>query len=231
MPEHAYVVIAGDYARRIRSGELPPRTQLPSHAEIAAENVTKKKVSDIVVRKAIEMLISQGLVYSVRRRGVFVADQPSLIRISPGRSMEKAESTFTNESGKEVHVERELSIIPADAEVAQALNLDEGSEVSHVVTRVTESGQPVSISDTFRPKGFEGTADAVVLEETISDGEPPDEAHAEWLKVKTGDLVKRVEQRFLDEVDRPVMVSKVSYPRDRHKAMMFRMSLEPASPN
>lgn len=229
MSEHAYVAIAGDYSRRIRSGELPPRTQLPSYAEIQVDNVIGERVSDIVVRKAIEMLISQGLVYSVRRRGVFVADQPSLIRISPERSMEKAESTFTNESGKEVHVERELSIVPANAEVAQALNLEEGSEVSHVVTRVTEDGQPVSISDTFQPKGFNGTADATVLEETVSDDEPPNEAHAEWLNVKAGDLVKRVDQRFLDEMDRPVMVSKVSYPRDRYKAMTFRMSLEPAS--
>ncbi|WP_227985624.1 winged helix-turn-helix domain-containing protein [Nocardia spumae] len=63
----------GEYARRIRGGELPPGTQLPSYSEIAARN----NVSDIVVRKALELLQSQGLVRSVRRRGVFVSDRPT----------------------------------------------------------------------------------------------------------------------------------------------------------
>jgi 8-oxo-dGTP diphosphatase len=73
MPEPAYVTIAGMYAERIRSGELPPGTRLPSLAEI----VERHGVSDIVARKAYEQLRAQGLVQSVPRRGIFVADQPS----------------------------------------------------------------------------------------------------------------------------------------------------------
>ena len=65
MPEPAYVRIAGEYARRIRGGELPPGVQLPSYAEIAQKN----GVSDIVVRKALELLLSQGLVRSKARAG------------------------------------------------------------------------------------------------------------------------------------------------------------------
>src|SRR5258708_4018408 len=78
MPEPAYVTIAGAYARRIRSGEFPPGVQLPSYAEIGQQH----GVSDIVVRKAVELLQSQGLVRSVRRRGIFVADRPNLVRVS-----------------------------------------------------------------------------------------------------------------------------------------------------
>jgi len=91
MAEPAYVEIAATYARRIRSGQLPPGSQLPSYAEIADQS----GVSDIVVRKAIELLQTQGLVRSVRRRGVFVADHPNLVRVSPERQMEDPEATFS----------------------------------------------------------------------------------------------------------------------------------------
>jgi GntR family transcriptional regulator len=47
--------------------------------------VERHAVSDIVARKAIELLQSQGLVRSVRRRGNFVADRPNLVRVSPER--------------------------------------------------------------------------------------------------------------------------------------------------
>ncbi|MFI6907315.1 GntR family transcriptional regulator [Nonomuraea sp. NPDC050394] len=71
MSEPAYIRIACEYAKRIRGGELPSRAQLPSYKEIAEEN----GVSDIVVRKALDLLKNQGLVRAVPRRGVFVADQ------------------------------------------------------------------------------------------------------------------------------------------------------------
>lgn len=93
MVEPAYVRIANAYARRIRTGELRSGTQLPSYPEIASEH----GVSDIVVRKALGLLQSQGLVRSVRRRGVFVADLeghalPSADRHSPPEPMLDNES-------------------------------------------------------------------------------------------------------------------------------------------
>ncbi|WP_307962097.1 GntR family transcriptional regulator [Salinispora arenicola] len=79
MGEPAYVTVAGKYARRIRSGDLGPGSQLPSYAELAQQN----GVSDIVVRKAIELLQGQGLVRSVRRRGIFVTHRPMLVACRP----------------------------------------------------------------------------------------------------------------------------------------------------
>ncbi|MEV4398304.1 GntR family transcriptional regulator [Nonomuraea sp. NPDC049607] len=85
MREPAYVRIAGQYARRIRSGELPPRVQLPSYRELAEEN----GVSEIVVRRALDLLKSQGLVQSVQRRGVFVAGGPERQAESPDHVSEQ----------------------------------------------------------------------------------------------------------------------------------------------
>ena len=221
MAEPAYVRIAGEYARRIRRGELAPRTQLPSYAEIAQEH----GVSDIVVRKALELLQSQGLVRSVRRRGNFVADRPNLVRVSPERQMESAEQSFENESDQQVQVERETRQIPATTDLAEALGVLAGQEISHIITRATENGRPISISDTYQPLDVAGISEAAYLEETISD-QLPAEAHAEWLRTTPGDLVKTVHQRFLSPDDRIIMLSDISYPRDRYDAFVFRMSLK-----
>ena len=67
----AYVDLAQELARWILDEQVPGGMPLPSHVELA----TKYGVSDIVVRRAVAMLAEQGLVRSVRRRGVFVADE------------------------------------------------------------------------------------------------------------------------------------------------------------
>jgi GntR family transcriptional regulator len=222
MTEPAYVKIAGEYARRIRGGEIPPGYQLPSYAEIAQQN----GVSDIVVRKAIELLQGQGLVRSVRRRGIFVSHRPTLIRISPERQMEGPEESFGNESTLTVEVLRETEDVPAADSLIEAFDLSPGAEISHVVTKVLEGGQPVSISDTYQPLGVSGISEAVFLEETVSDRLPP-ETHSAWLRTTPGDLVKQVHQRFIAADGRLIMQSDVSYPRDRYDGFMFRMTLEP----
>jgi len=225
MPEPAYVTIAGTYARRIRSGELPPGMQLPSYAEL----VQRHGVSDIVARKAIELLQGQGLVRSVRRRGIFVADRPNLVRVSPERQTETPEATFRNESDRDVQVYRETEQIPATDELLEAFGLAANDEIAHVVTRVTEDGQPVSISDTYQPLDVADASDATHLEEAVAD-RLPTPTHADWLRTTPGDLVKTVHQRFFAADGRLIMMSDVSYPRDRYDAFLFRMTLRSESP-
>ncbi|WP_081976068.1 GntR family transcriptional regulator [Amycolatopsis sp. MJM2582] len=220
MAEPAYVAIAGEYARKIRAGELPAGVQLPSYAELAERH----GVSDIVVRRAIELLQNQGLVRAVRRRGVFVADRTNLVRIAPERQMETAETTFGNESNHPVRVDRESQRVPASGELAEILGVEVGDQILHVVTRASENRQPIHISDTYQPIGIEGVSAAKYLEETIAD-RPPVPTHAEWLRVTPGDLVKAIHQRFTDEQGKVVMVSDVSYPLDRYDAFVFRMTL------
>jgi GntR family transcriptional regulator len=221
MSEPTYVTIAGDYARRIRSGELPAGTQLPSLSEM----VERHAVSDIVVRKAIELLQSQGLVRSVRRRGNFVADRPNLVRVSPERQKESAEASFGNESDREVVVDRDTEQVPATEELANAFGVAVGDMLTHVVTRASEDRQPISISDTYQPAGVSGIADATHFDETLADRLPV-QAHAEWLRTTPGDLVKTIHQRFYAADGRLVMLSDVSYPQGRYDAFTFRMSLK-----
>lgn len=62
--------IRDDLADRIRSGQLPPGSPLPSIRELAVETL----VSVITVKKAYEELERANLVYSRQGRGTFVAD-------------------------------------------------------------------------------------------------------------------------------------------------------------
>ncbi|MGW5266973.1 GntR family transcriptional regulator [Microbispora sp. NPDC004025] len=221
MTDPAYVRIAGHYARRIRTGELPPGTQLPSYSEIARQS----NVSDIVVRKAIELLQSQGLVRSVRRRGNFVSDRPNLVRVSPERQMEGPEATFGNESDREIRIERDIEQVRAGDELAEIFGIPADHEVIYTVTRATEDGRPISISDTYQPLDVADISDAMYLDETLAD-RLPTPSHATWLRTAPGDLVKTVHQQFLTADRRTIMVSDVSYPRDRYDEYVFRMRLK-----
>jgi GntR family transcriptional regulator len=225
MPEPAYVAIAGEYARQIRSGERLPGSRMPSYSEI----VEKHGVSEIVARKSIELLLSQGLVRSERRRGTYVTDRPNLIRVSPERQTESAEATFRHEFAGEVEVERESARVPATEELASAFGLATGDEITYVVTRATEDRQPISISDTYQPIDVADASSATQLEETVADRLPVP-THAEWLRTTPGDLVKTVHQRFFAADGRLIMVSDVSYPRDRYDGFLFRMTLRPEAP-
>ncbi|WP_405490885.1 GntR family transcriptional regulator [Nocardia sp. NBC_00511] len=221
MAEPAYVSIAGDYARQIHTGALPPGTQLPSLAEVAE----RQGVSQIVVRQAVKLLLSQGLVRTVERRGTFVADRPDLVRLAPERQLETPETTFANESDREIRVDRDSERLSATDDLAALLGISPGKPIIHVVTRASEDGRPISISDSYQPLNVRDTSDAAFLEETIAD-RLPSPAHAAWLGTTAGDLVKAVHQRFLSTEERVLMVCDVSYPRDRYGAFVFRMALK-----
>jgi GntR family transcriptional regulator len=224
MTEPAYVRIAGEIARDIRSGALPARTQLPSYAELAKQH----NVSEIVIRRVRDLLLSQGLVYAIERRGLFVAARPTLVRISPERQMEDPEVTFGNEAAggdDEVRIERESTIMQADAELAGIFGISPGDDIEHITVAASEYGKPISISDSYQLPGT-NVAEAEQLEETLAD-RPPSPTHAVWLEVTSGELVKTVRQRFLKNDGRVLMVSDVSYPKDRYDSFVFRMNLEP----
>ncbi len=220
MTEPAYVAIAADYARQIRSGALPAGTQMRSLNELTARH----DVSKIVVIQAMQLLERQGLVRTVPRRGTFVTDHPNLVRVAPERQMEDPEDTFGHESDLEVRVERTSEELAASEELADDFAISIGDHVLHTVTRATEDGRPISISDTYQPIGVPDISAAVILEETVADRLPLD-SHAAWLGTPAGDIVKSVRQRYLGPGDTVLMLSEISYPRDRYDAFVFRMEL------
>jgi GntR family transcriptional regulator len=73
--------IAADLRQQVANGELAPGDKLPSERELAE----RYSVVRNTVRAAVRLLAEDGLVVSEHGRGVFVRDQPTLIRLGNDR--------------------------------------------------------------------------------------------------------------------------------------------------
>ncbi|MFF2262090.1 GntR family transcriptional regulator [Streptomyces albidoflavus] len=98
-----YRAIADDLRKGITTGRYPPGTKLPRQRDIGAEY----GVSDITVRKAVEVLRKEGLVESRGRGGHVVRNHPDHApRITRHRQVERDELGYY--SGPEVQHWRAL---------------------------------------------------------------------------------------------------------------------------
>jgi GntR family transcriptional regulator len=215
-----YMEIAGDIRQKIKTREWGPGHEVPSAATLCDQYA----VSMSVAKHALDLLKSEGNVYGVFGVGTFVADRPALVRVSPERQLQSAEVTFDNEAEQKVEVRRVTERITAPADVAEAFGIVTGEQVTYTLTRTSEGGQPISISDTYQPLGVEGISGAITLEETLGQ-QVPSVRHAEWLGTSPGEQVRTVRQRFLKEDDQAIMISDVSYPIDRYETFVFRMAI------
>jgi GntR family transcriptional regulator len=68
-----YEQLAAFLREMIRSGELSHLDPLPSEARLSQEY----DISRDTVRRAIGVLVEEGLAFTVRRRGTFVGPRPS----------------------------------------------------------------------------------------------------------------------------------------------------------
>ncbi len=68
MPTHLYQKVADDLRSRIKAGEFPPGSKLPSRSDLCAEH----GVSGITVARAMLILKFEGLVKELVGVGMFV---------------------------------------------------------------------------------------------------------------------------------------------------------------
>ena len=70
-PEYLYLQLAALLREQIRSGQLPPRSRVPSLNDLTADY----GVAEMTVRKALRVLIDEGLIETRPGRGTFVKGQ------------------------------------------------------------------------------------------------------------------------------------------------------------
>jgi DNA-binding GntR family transcriptional regulator len=68
-PEYLYLQLAALIREQISAGELRPRTAIPSLTDLAAEH----DLAVVTVRKAIKVLVEEGLLVTQPGRGTYVA--------------------------------------------------------------------------------------------------------------------------------------------------------------
>ena len=130
---------------RIRSGELSPGDRLPSERELCNE----LGLSRGTVRQSLSTLIAEGLVYTRRGKGNFVA----------AHKIEQALLSFPSlvlnlRRGGHKVVTRPLGIftVPASAVVARNLQIEEGTSVVKVRRLRLLNGEPFLLTTSVVPE-------------------------------------------------------------------------------
>ena len=142
-PELLYQTVENDILKKIVSGELPGGSQIPTETELCKQY----KVSRITVRRAVQNLIDQSLLYRLRGKGTFV--NPSKLTLKRGTSTIfnlSADPQYGDKTTKSI---LETGLIKADAHIARELKIDNGTVVQRVARLVYIENAPCAIDTVY----------------------------------------------------------------------------------
>ncbi|MFJ4896982.1 GntR family transcriptional regulator [Streptomyces sp. NPDC088727] len=163
MPEQApYLRIADELRRRIAEHVWEPGDRLPSRAQIGQEY----GVGENVVRRAQELLISQGLLEGRAGSGTYVAEPRERVRMVRSSAREQPDgSPFRADMkavGRQSDWESRSDVkVPAPADIAARLGIAEGDLCVRTVYEFLANGRPVQLSTSWEP--YELTVGTLVV--------------------------------------------------------------------
>lgn len=144
-----YLQIAEQFRGLIARGELMPGARLPTEEEL----ITRFDLSRITVRKALGMLVEDGILVRRQGKGTFVASPPK-VQHNLGRWMSMDD--VLRSGGINAHVEvsiPELARVPDS--VAKTLQLAPGSKGIKLFRRQIADGQPIAVVEVWLHPRFE----------------------------------------------------------------------------
>ena len=117
-----YEIIASDIKADILNGVYKPNERLPFEKEIC----NKYDVSKMTVKKALDLLVSEGLIVKRRGSGTFIKDitEKEIHGIIDKRQFSGL--TNNNLGHKVTSKILEFKVIPAEREIANNLKIEEG---------------------------------------------------------------------------------------------------------
>ncbi|MEU8938784.1 GntR family transcriptional regulator [Streptomyces goshikiensis] len=237
MPEQPpYLRIADALRQRIAEHEWTVGDRLPSRAQIAGEC----GVGENVVRRAQELLISQGVLEGRAGSGTYVAEPRRRVRVvrssareQPGGSPFRADMQALGKQGQ--WESRTEAKVPAPAEIAARLGMVVGDLCVRTVYEFLADARPVQLSTSWEP--YELTAGTlVVLPEggphagvgvvnrmaeigvTVSHAvEQPEPRHAtaeeaSLLGIQKAALVTHIRRTYYSDQGRPVETADIVIP-------------------
>jgi GntR family transcriptional regulator len=157
-----YLRIADELRRRIAEHVWEPGDRLPSRAQIGQEC----GVGENVVRRAQELLISQGVLEGRAGSGTYVAEPRQRVRVVRSSAREQPEkSPFRADMkalGKQGDWEsRTDAKVPAPADIAARLGITEGDLCVRTSYEFLADGRPVQLSTSWEP--YDLTAGTLVV--------------------------------------------------------------------
>src|SRR5438105_5227534 len=153
--------------RLIEQGQISTGAVLPGELELAAQ----LGVSRHTVRHALGVLTNEGLLRRERGRGTTV------VSAQPPRIIERSLSNFYAfawETRARGQLQRsyvlERTVLPADAELSERLQVESGTEVERIVRLRTADDDPLVLETAYLPRALSVVLEANSLErESIYD--------------------------------------------------------------
>jgi GntR family transcriptional regulator len=140
-------LVAGSIRRSIQDGRLAPGQQLPPEPELAQQ----LGISRTTLRDAVRILVGQGALERRRGIGTFVALSP-LLNISEGLEFLASTTDVIARQGYQPGTSESVSeIVPATDDLAQILDVGQGSPLLHLSRTRTANGQPVIHCEEYVP--------------------------------------------------------------------------------
>ncbi|MFH1138957.1 MAG: GntR family transcriptional regulator [Pseudomonadota bacterium] len=133
--EPAYSQLVNIIRRQIAQGEFPPGGRLPSESQLCKQH----GVSPMTVRRAINLLVEQGVVDTAQGKGTFV--KPLELGMFSFQ-LNELQDIFRDREKTRVKL-LEVRIVTADQVIAQRLSVSEGDRVIYIGRLISSSDEPL----------------------------------------------------------------------------------------
>ncbi|WP_406318894.1 GntR family transcriptional regulator [Streptosporangium sp. NBC_01639] len=161
---HAYLRVADHLREQIASGDLAPGVKLPPQRVLAEQH----GVSDILIRRALDILRNEGLVESRQGSGTFVRERPPARRISMDRyrvdagPQDTPRTSFTHDADitwLQYRLDKAYRWVEADTRLADLFGVKAGARVLERRFVFYAAGEPSQMSRScLLAADVEGTA-------------------------------------------------------------------------
>ncbi|GAA4632567.1 GntR family transcriptional regulator [Actinoallomurus vinaceus] len=236
-----YLRVADDLRRRIIDGELAAGSRLPSRAQLAEQF----DVSENVVRRAIDVLMAEGLIETRTGARPTVRTRPQLRRLTRSWYREqRGGSPFRADmeaQGHEADWTCKSKTATAPPAIVERLRISADDPVMRTDYVFTSDGEPVMMSTSYEPleltrgtpvtlpehgpyagRGVRDRMSAIgqriVTATEVVTARPVMQNEAAALKTSAGTIVMVIQRTYWTE-DRPVETADIVVPVDRYELL------------
>jgi GntR family histidine utilization transcriptional repressor len=211
---------------RIASGELRPHDRVPSEHEL----VEAMNVSRMTANRALRELNDEGYVERVAGRGTFVADYRSQSHVL---EVQNIADEIAGRGHRHASTVFRQSRQHARGDVAKALQVEQGTDVFHLLLVHYENGVPIQVEDrhilaSFAPDCMEQDFEKVTPSAYLTTVAPLQEADHVVRAAMPNAAVRQHLQMTLDEPalvvvrrtwsdGRPVTFTRLHHPGSRYE--------------
>lgn len=137
----AYSQLVDILKQQIGSGQYPPGSWLPSESKLRKRH----KVSAVTVRRAVSILVEQGVVETTKGKGTLVK---SLDLDTVSFDLAKLQDLFQDHASTQIKL-LFTRIIPANSQIADKLKIKEGERVIHIRRMISRYEVPLILHEQY----------------------------------------------------------------------------------